>query len=137
MLKVLTQSLLGTDRTREYLMAAKVIDDAEKIANKVHESAKALADKVAENTTISSDAALEAKTAYTEANSQNNKIAELSKQVLMIAEHIKSQATIQEQQAQAQEKDRLFNERVKVAIDEKLEEMNGHATRKLQTRKTR
>jgi len=115
-------------------LAAKVLTDAKEVADKVLTAAKELAGTVAENTKISTEAASGAKVAYTEANSQNSKIiamqeriADLSTQVLTVMEHIKSIETKHTTAEKAIHEDLLFNKRVKDAIDEKLKELNGRA----------
>ena len=107
------------------LMAAKVIDDAEKLAAKVHDSAEKLANKVAENTAVSTEAALGAKEAYTEANTINAKIAALNSKLLVVSEFIKQSELESSARAKASQVEAEFNARVKVAIEEKLREMNG------------
>lgn len=125
------------------IMAAKVVDDAEKLAAKVHAAAETLANKVAENTSVSTGAAAEAKTAYTEANTINAKIANLNSQLLIMTKHIEDE---ERRRAENEgERKRLekcahdeatFNERVKAAIDKKLLELNGNAPAALRRHKT-
>ena len=115
-------------------MAAKVIDDAEKIATKVHESAEKLANKVAENTVVSTSAAQKAESAFTEANTVNAKIANLQAQLLKIGEHIERTTIAAAAAEKAAHDEGMFNKRVKAAIEEKLEEMNGHAQKPKQKR---
>jgi len=107
------------------VMAAKVIADAEKLAAKVHDSAEKLANKVAENTAVSTDAARGAKEAYTEANTINAKIADLNRQLLVVSEFIKQSELDSSARSKASQAEAEFNARVKVAIEEKLREMNG------------
>lgn len=102
------------------VMAAKVIADAEKIAIKVHESAEKLANKVAENTTVSTDAARGAKEAYTEANTINSKIAALQESLIKVTTHIEQKSIQEAANAKAMHDEVMFNQRVKVAIEEAL-----------------
>jgi len=117
------------------LLAAKVVDDAAAVADKVLAAADKLAITVTESTKISSkavtEAAGEAKIAYSEANSQNAKIinlgaliADVSKQVLGIAGHIKeNEAKISAAEKSAHD-EAVLNERVKATI-EGLMQRNG------------
>jgi len=118
-------------------MAAKVIDDAEKIAVKVHDSAEKLANKVAENTVVSTSAAQKAESAFTEANTVNAKIANLQAQLLNIGKHIESTALATAASEKAAHDEALFNKRVKAAIEEKLDEMNGREPRPKQKVKSK
>jgi len=123
-------------------LAAKVLTDAKEVADKVLTAAKELAGTVAQNTEISTSAASEAKVAYTEANSQNAKIialgaliAELTKQVVSIAEHIKTADAKNIEDERLKHEELMFHQRLKQAIDEKLTEMNGHTEHLVDTRK--
>lgn len=123
-------------------VARKLVSDAAKISQDVHLAAEKLANTVKENTAISTEAAKGAQSAFTEANSQNAKIvtmgtliADLNKQVVTILEHIKQSDAKNEESDKRAHEEKLFTERVQIEIDRKLKEMNGHSTRKLQTRK--
>lgn len=73
-------------------LALKVVDDAAHLAEKVHSTSQLLVNKVTENTEVSTNAARDAKSAFTEANSVNNKIANLNTSILelyrIVTEHI-------------------------------------------------
>ena len=99
------------------------------LTQKVFESAQRLSDRVTENIAISNEAAQGAKGAFTEANTVNNKIADLQRQLVTIAEHVEriGAATLEAEKAAHEEA--IFNERIKVAIDEKLRDMNSPARR--------
>lgn len=108
-------------------IAANLI--AEKLTAKVHASAETLATRVAENNAVAAEAARGAKEAYHEANQINTKITFLQTALLKVTEHIEltRQAAISEERERREQT--LFNQRVKAAIDEKLQEMNGPGTR--------
>lgn len=108
-------------------LAQKVVEDAEKISTRLHESVEKVAAKVAENTTISTDAAKGAREAYSEANTINKKIADLQENLVRISEHIEKPAKDKEVRDRAAHEEAMFNQRVKTAIDKKLEELNGNA----------
>jgi D-Tyr-tRNAtyr deacylase len=117
-------------------MAAKVIEDAEKLAAKVHDSAEKLANKVAENTEVSTAAARGAKEAYTEANTINAKIADLNAQLLVVSDYIRRAEEDDVTRAKASQAEAEFNARVKIAIEEKLRELNGPPAKRLRQPKS-
>lgn len=138
---------LATKQNADAAVVAKdLIADALRISEKVQVAAEKLADTVTINTEISTKAAQGAHSAFVEANSQNSKIinmgsliADLSSQVVEIANHIRRTEEKSLVAEKAAHDECVFNKAVKAAkaaIDTKLAEMNCHTERILQTRKS-